>query len=810
MCEKEITKKEIDAVVKELKRGSSPGIDGLSYEFYIEYWDVIGEEFTKMIIEVSETECTISQYLGIIILLYKNGIRENLGNWRPITLLNCDYKILEKVLANRLKNVISKLIKEDQKAYIKDRYIGDNARLMEDLIFECETNNIDGAMILIDQSKAYDRVEWKWLEKVLQQFNFGPKFINWIVMLYAHAKSTIMTNGHFSETISLKRGLRQGSPLSSLLYILQAEPFAETIRKSTELKGITVCKKEIKITAFADDTQIYISNEKAKKEMDKILNLYSQASGARINEQKTEGILLGNMKEIEGIRWTCGPVKALGVPQGLIEDLSQFWDKILQKVRKRLQMWQKRNLTIQGKVHIIKSMALSTVTYAAGLKIIPEKSIREINKEIWKYLWDGKNESVSREICMNKRSEGGIGMPNIIDTIRTRHVMMIKRILTEGEQTWKTLPRKYFKSLDDEYNEEYFLLKASVPHNIIDKLKIPEFYKECIKSWQQVLSKEEPMWTKENITKQRLWFNPHLKVDGKMLNNKIMATSGIHTVKDVITDNGKIRHLEIKHKMREVDVTLYLNKIMAAMPTIWKTVLITEENNETNIKQTKEKQTQVTLLTIEACTSKTVYNVLNRKKAKTRWEAEWEAQYGEQEWVRIYKGASNKLVERKCIDLHWKSLTYGLNTEEKLKKMKLSNGKCSLCTIEIENTEHLFFGCELISSIWAFFSTTCQQIWNIALNEEIILLLCDKKNPEKYPRTVYGVIVFIVISVKWILWKRRNLTKYDNKWNSELETEQWAKQYIIKRIEVLMTAKIKKEIKIELEKLLQFLIQQNN
>ncbi len=752
---------------------------------------MIGDDFTQMIREVSETECTASQYMGIIILLYKKGIREMIENWRPITLLNCDYKILEKVFANRLKHVISKIIKEDQKAYVKNRYIGDNARLMEDIIFECESNETDGAIILIDQSKAYDRVEKEWLKKVMERFNFGTKFINWIMMLYKNAVSSIMTNGHFSETININRGLRQGSPLSSLLYIIQAEPLAEMIRHTKEVKGISIEGREVKMTAYADDTQFYISNKQSKTELEKILNLYSQASGAKINDEKTEGILLNNMPKIDGIEWKRGPVKALGVPQGHVEDLCQFWDRILQKVRKRLELWTKRYLTLKGKVYVIKSMAISTVTYVAGLKVTPEKKLKEIEIELWKYLWDGKTEAVKREICMNKVEDGGLGMPSLRNIVRTRQIMLIQRVMSEGDHTWKLLPRKYFKTLDAEYGENYFLLNAVVPHEIIDSLSIPEFYKQCIKSWQEVQKQHKVTKSKEAILKERLWFNPKLKVNENMLENKAFAKAGIHTVADVLNDKGILRHEHVKSKIDNRDITLYMNKIIAAIPKNWREIL-------TNEKETVDNGNQKTVEKY-AMNAKQVYLLIHQKKEKTRWEKQWEDMYGSQDWNRIYKSLKNKLADRKSIDTHWKSLTFGLNTEEKLKKMKLSNGMCTSCTVEIENVEHLFYGCEILDRTWISINKLCQTIWKVNINNDKMIIL---SNCEEESNAICEVVEYIIMCVKWVLWKRRNLIKYDDKWYSDTETEKWVLNYIRERTELIVKTTLKKDIQTELEKIL--------
>ena len=797
-CESEITKEEINRAVKELKTGSSPGMDGISYEFYKEYWHIIAEDMVEMIKEVTHSECTPSQYMGIIILLYKNGIREMIENWRPITLLNCDYKIIEKVIANRLKKVISKLIKQDQKAYVKGRYIGDNARLMSDIIFECDLNDYPGAIIFIDQKKAYDRVEWEWLQAVLKRFNFGPKFRNWISMLYMNARSTVLTNGHFSETFQLGRGLRQGSPLSSLLYVLQAEPFAEAIRKSDNLKGIKIENDEIKITAYADDTQIYIRDEKSKYEMDKILKLYSEASGAEINTQKTEGIILNNMNKIDGIKWTQGPVKALGVPQGLIENLSQFWDTVLQKVRKRLEMWKKRNLSIQGKVHVIKTLAISNVVYAAGLKTIPENKIKEFNSEIWKFLWNGKMEPVKREICMRKNDTGGIGMPNLIDIIKTRQIMMVKRILSEGNETWKILPRKYFQSLDKDFAEQYFLLKAVVPDEIIEELKIPLFYKQCIKSWQQAIRNQEYSSVKQEILAERLWYNHNIAINGQMLANKTWAKAGVHIIGDILDDNGLVLLDKIQDKIKGSDIILYTNKVIAALPKKWINTLRKKE--EDCIKLTNQKSIPLHEK-LSNITSKIMYETLQKEGDKTRWQISWEDKYGALQWDKINSSMKNKLSDRKCIDVHWKSLNFGLNTEEKLAKMKLSNGKCMSCTIEEETVEHLFHECELIERTWSVINEICHNIWDTNI-DDIMSVIFTKFSKDK-PHHVYEVMQYIILSVKWIIWKRRNIVKYDDRWISAKETEQWVTSYLRKRTELLIKMNIKENIKNELKRLLE-------
>ena len=132
---------------------------------------------------------------AVITLIFKQGDRSNLKNYRPISLTNSDYKILTFVLAKRLQQVISKLVSPDQSGYIKTRYIGFNARLIMDIIENAETNNISGAIICLDYEKAFDSLNWNFMLASLQKFGFGPEFIKWVNILYTFPSFCVKNNG---------------------------------------------------------------------------------------------------------------------------------------------------------------------------------------------------------------------------------------------------------------------------------------------------------------------------------------------------------------------------------------------------------------------------------------------------------------------------------------------------------------------------------------------------------------------------------------------------------------------------------------
>ena len=142
---------------------------------------------------LNNRELAYSQYLSVVSLLYKKGKREDIRNWRPISLLNTDYKILSKILAERLKKVLPYIIHPDQRGGVQGRYIGENIRLIEDLIHEIDNLEEESVIFFQDQEEAFDRVEWSWLFLSLKHFNFGDTFISWLQTLYKNSSTSIIT-----------------------------------------------------------------------------------------------------------------------------------------------------------------------------------------------------------------------------------------------------------------------------------------------------------------------------------------------------------------------------------------------------------------------------------------------------------------------------------------------------------------------------------------------------------------------------------------------------------------------------------------
>ena len=211
-------------------------------------------------------ELSIEQKRSILnIIPKKDKDPRELKNWRPISLLNTDYKILTKMLAIRLQNVISPLVAPDQTGYIKNRYIGENIRTIVDMINYLNECHKPGILLQLDFEKAFDSISWKFLHTTLQHFGFGENFRKWISTIYNNSHSCVTNNGYHSEFFKITRGIRQGCPISALLFVLVVEVMANNIRKNSEIKGIELNEKVIKISQLADDTTILVQDIESVK-----------------------------------------------------------------------------------------------------------------------------------------------------------------------------------------------------------------------------------------------------------------------------------------------------------------------------------------------------------------------------------------------------------------------------------------------------------------------------------------------------------------------------------------------------------------
>jgi hypothetical protein len=240
---------ECKKTLNSMPNNKSPGSDGLPCEFYKKFWENLKTYLISALNYSLEIGfMSTSQQRSVITLLpKKRKDSELLKSWRPISLLNTDYKIATKAIALRIKTIIGNLIHSDQTGFIKGRYIGENIRRLLDTIDYCNVHEIPSLYMFIDFEKAFDRLEWSFIDRTLSYFNFGETIRKWVQCFYKNASASVCNNGWLSDTFYITRGVRQGCPLSPYLFILCSEILAITIRNNEDIEGsgiknLSICR----------------------------------------------------------------------------------------------------------------------------------------------------------------------------------------------------------------------------------------------------------------------------------------------------------------------------------------------------------------------------------------------------------------------------------------------------------------------------------------------------------------------------------------------------------------------------------------
>ena len=272
-------------------------------------------------------------------VIFKKGDRKNLKNWRPISLLNVDYKICSKVLSLGLSKVLEFIVDPDQTCSVPGRRITSNLHVLRDVLDYIDRTTETGILISLDQEKAFDRVNRTFLLNLLSRFGFGPSFCFWINTLYNGANMRIIVNEWLSDAIPLSRGVRQG-----------VETLACKIRNNPNIEGFLLPGARglcYKVGVYADDTTCIVKSYRSLQCLFRMINVYEGGSGARLNVTKTEAMWLGAWcsrgDQPLGLKWVT-KMKILGVVFGQDTDTDN-WRPKLEKLEKHLNLWKSRSLS---------------------------------------------------------------------------------------------------------------------------------------------------------------------------------------------------------------------------------------------------------------------------------------------------------------------------------------------------------------------------------------------------------------------------------------------------------------------------------
>ena len=434
-----------------------------------------------------------------------------LSFYRPIPLLQCDYKIVAKCLANRAKKVLPMIIHRDQSCSIPGRTISNNCHLLRNVIDYCEMRNIAACILGCDQMKAFDRVEFDYLFKVLEAFGFGHGFIKWIRVLYNDCTCQVLVNGHLTDPYQIMRGIRQGCPLSSILYVLCIEPLCHKIRANPSIKGIQPpTGPEIKLSAYADDSNPIVTDIPSIGNVFSTFKRFGEASGGKLNLSKSTGTLLGAAKrwslpdDLFGIQWVPFS-KTLGCQLGTCNIYKENWDPIVESVTKQIKSQNSRVLSLRGKAIVVNSKVLSKLWYVGKIFILPDIFLQPILTSIFAdFIWKKKYnreyvcEKIARNTLYLHPADGGIGLVNIQLKLKAFRILHVIDFIFGEEHPWKDFASFWIGLGLRRFNEDRFT-NAS-PHSF-DR---PLFYKTAFLDFLDFQSKH-PDITLFGLTSKRVY-----------------------------------------------------------------------------------------------------------------------------------------------------------------------------------------------------------------------------------------------------------------------------------------------------------------
>ena len=486
-CEGPLSVAECFVALKGMARGKAPGLDGLPVEFYLHFWEVLGEDLVEVFNYCFDRGfLTKSQRRGVISLSFKRGDRLDPKNWRPITLLNVDYKIMSRTIAGRLLNVIHLVVNESQTCGVPGRFIGDNVALLRDVVYYATSCNAQVAVLSLDQEKAFDRVDWSFLRTTLFRMGFGPSFVGWFDLFYARPQSAVKFNGHITSFFDLSRGVRQGCSLSPLLYVLYAEVLACTIRSNPSITGLVIpgMAPLPVISQYADDTSLVVTSDSSINAVFESYSLFEKGSGSKLNLSKSKGLWLGRWSGRTdppvALLWSSVKLKVLGAfigPGDLEED---NWRPRLTAIENTLNAWRARHLSYRGRALVINALGLSRIWYLASVIPVPDWVVRELNSLVFKFFWKGKVDLVARTVVVQPCCAGGFGVVSIQLKVYALLVQWVRRFVVSSS-SWALFFRLHCHACFGQ--SPWDVLSGPAP---FDPGGLPPFYRDLLLAWKAV------------------------------------------------------------------------------------------------------------------------------------------------------------------------------------------------------------------------------------------------------------------------------------------------------------------------------------
>ena len=683
-----------------MQRGKSPGIDGIPIEFYILFWPKIRNLLLDSFkYSFQNNVLPFTERLSVLSLIHKGKDLDHtiLNNWRPLSLLNVDYKIIAKVLATRLEKILYKIIGEQQSGFVKGRQISSVHRVIDDVMNYHRVRKREGIILAIDFKQAFDSLNIHSIFKSLEIFGFGDNFIKWVKILNKDRLSCVQNGGHMSRSFKISNGVRQGCPLSAQLFTISVELLAQKILQCNDIQGLKLGNllNPIKISQYADDTTLFLKNVRDVQLAISIFDTFKTCSNLHLNFDKSFAISLNGLHINLQNNIKCKDcLKILGIyfsNKKAAYELQENYTKRLEKVNKMFQLWSKRDLTILGKMHIIKTFALSQFIFIMNSISIPNNILDEINTLFHRFLWKKRfdnlraTEKINRKTLTNALEDGGIKMINLISFQKSFLLSWVEKLLNPGKEPWKYTAHSClhavggltaFKSNLDPKDFNFF-------HHIVSP-----FWKTCLTVWLE--NAENTLNTSVSYS-DPIFNNILITFQGKPIFLPSCIQTGVSCVNDFMFDNSRtLSLLEFRNKFGNFPrLILDYNILKSAFNR-----LLSKKTLQTGTAFYFKKETvgKIGRKAFLKHISQHTHPLCN-----SLWERKYGIIINKFHWRMAHSPNETRLKA-----LNYKLLHNIYPSNILLHKMKITNtDNCPWCNNETDFIEHMFFKCLTVKPLWA-------------------------------------------------------------------------------------------------------------
>ena len=718
-----ITDEELEKAVKKLQKGKSPGPDGIPAEFYQHFWSHIKGLYVPFINQVRVSAFPKCKNMSITSLIYKEkGETYLLTNYRPIALMNVDIKILTKLLSMRLNLVLPTIIHESQTA-VYGRKIHNTVHLVRDIIDLVNQNDEEAALLFLDQEKAFDRVDHGVLIRVLQGFGFGPAFVSWIGILYSNASTRLDINGFLTDSIPLKSGVRQGCPLSALLYVMVIELLALQLRANPNIVGFTVQGEKLISSHYSDDAVIKITQNRCFKEVYKDLALYSDGTGAKVNYTKTNGLWLGKWRGRtddpfsglysdvnQKVTWTSANVKYLGIYVGNDSPAARTFAHIIPKIIKRLNFWKPLSLPILSKARVIEIFHASKLWYAASFYPIAQNLLDEVNAAFYDYIaFPKRKNEVSRMEMEKERDYGGIKLINTGLKSLTPKIHWLVSLITDPNlrvhlQVFRALVGEQGGQLQP---EDVIFADQSYMSRVLNVKS--DFYKEAfhgiskLNTWKHV----------PDLDSEHVFYNPIFTATDEGDLDEIqdctlkpfagnLILGSIRTFGDLREAQTSLSQPRLRAAAkRKFDSVAYIRRYVGAHEVV---------GHDSKVQQFKN------------ITQKFIYSqLIHQKSVDHGYQTKWLLEHPDLpyiSWEEVWGSLHNQFLTEQTKSTIWEQIHLNFYTTYNYMTWHNKLLPCPLCNKVPDDIFHILVDCAFIIPLWRRIEPVLLQIISIPLSKQ--------------------------------------------------------------------------------------------